>query len=123
MYGRGGFVEIWGVLLCYHPGSPQHSPSSQGNAEWRGTLGRGLDFFLRKRPKLALYVRLAQGLSLIAPVHRSLSTCLSKPKLVINVMVTLGWQGLDRAMAPADGSGPSLAWPALFSIQKSSDSD
>lgn len=26
-------------------------------------------------------------------------------------------------MAPADGSGPSLAWPALFSIQKPSDSD
>ena len=33
--------------------------------------------------------------------------CPSKPQLVIPVMVTLGSQGLDSAVAPADGSGPA----------------
>ena len=40
--------------------------------------------------------------------------CLSKPQLVIPVMVTLGSQGLDSAVAPVDGSGP--ARPGLLYV-------
>lgn len=70
--------------------------------------------FSSKRPKLAIYLSLDQVLSLIPPVPHGLSTCLSKHKLVINVVMTLGSQGLDRAMAPADGSGPVWPGPACF---------
>lgn len=93
---KRGFIEIQGVSLCCHPASLQHYPGLRAKTM---ELGRCLGFWLRKRPDFATCVRRGQVWSPRSPVHHDISSCLSKHKLIMNVMMMLGSQGLDNAMA------------------------
>lgn len=101
---EGEFIEIHAPLL---------PPGSKGRTENMGKLGRCLIFLLRGQ-NLQSTAGLPKCCPQALPVHHNISSCLSKHKLVINVMIMLGSQGLDSALAPADGSGPS--WIGLYCI-------
>lgn len=107
----GEFIKIHAPLLP--PSSPQHIPNSKERPENMGNLGRCSIFLLRGQSLQStsgLPKRCPQAL----PAHHNISSCLSKHKSVINVMIMLGSQGLDSALAPADGSGP--AWTGLHCV-------